>query len=250
LAAGDTAEPEGGELKLLIERLLAPVAPGDREGLTASIAKVIARAVEPAGLAGQILSELAEANVESQPSVVSLLSGTPSEAALAAVSGLIREGNDANRDAAVRALSNWQDKAAVPELVTLAKDESASNRDRILAVRGYISLSGKLENPESALHDAFVLAPRVDEKKLALGELANVGGVESLALLEDAMKVDAIKNEAGFALVRIAGRVAGSAPDKVIPLMEAVLKSEDQLPRRIARDARRALDAATKAKEK
>ncbi len=118
------------------------------------------------------------------------------------------DGDDpAAADAAGRALAGWPTSAAKDDIIRLAR-ASKNTTIRVLAVRGYIRLTGneKYRRPEEAVKDlklALDLSPRPEEMKLVLGALPDFAGPEALALAESLAETPAVQEEAKTAVKKI-----------------------------------------------
>ena len=128
-------------------------------------------------------------------------------------------------DDAVRVLSEWPDLAAAPHLLTIAKTSGKMNQ-QVLALRGYVRLAGVEKNGAkkmTMLTESMGLAKRPDEKKLVLGQLANVRTLESMKLIAPCLDDPKLANEAGTAAVRVGRDAAKKDRDLVIEAMTKVV---------------------------
>jgi HEAT repeat protein len=124
------------------------------------------------------------------------------------------------RDEAVRMLSTWNDRAAIPPLVALAETTKEA-RYQLLAVRGLVRLASPVgDNPADlkTLAKALAVAKRPEEKRLLLGVLSNVPTAESLALAAPFVDDPALAEEAVLAIALIAEKMpaASRSPAKTI----------------------------------
>jgi HEAT repeat protein/type 1 glutamine amidotransferase len=131
--------------------------------------------------------------------------------------------------AAVRALSDWPNAAPAEDLLKIAQT-SGNQTHRTLALRGYVRLIG-LDSTRSAketikmYRQAMKLAANADEKKMVLSALANVKGIESLNMAAAHLDNQALQQEAGAAVVKIAESTLKSNPDKTKAVLKKVLKT-------------------------
>jgi HEAT repeat protein len=138
--------------------------------------------------------------------------GTPAalESALAAT----RDQDPETVKEAARVLALWPNAAPAASLLELARTTTDPVL-QVLAVRGGLEVAR--EEPDYAkrlalLRDAMATAKRPDEKKQALGELAQVPTPEALQMAMGYLADAELANEAGVAAVTIAEKVAGTDP--------------------------------------
>jgi hypothetical protein len=147
--------------------------------------------------------------------------------------GILRTGlKDDNAEVqatAIRALSDWPNAEPVTNLLKVAQT-SDNETHRAMALRGYVRLIG-LDSNRSAKEtikmysQAMNLAANADEKKLVLSALANIKGIESLEMAAAYLDNEALTQEAGAAVVKIAESTLKSNPDKTKAVLEKVLKT-------------------------
>ena len=134
--------------------------------------------------------------------------------ALGAVKSGIDDKDEAVRDEAVRALSNWpnnwpEDVGVRRPLLGLARSGKKPSH-RILALRGYLQhLQGarKLKDAEklAMLKEALSLITRAEEKRLAISVLGNIRAGGALEMLVTFAADRATAEEACSAIVNLAG---------------------------------------------
>ena len=125
---------------------------------------------------------------------------------------------------ALRALSGWPDRAAVPHLKKLAADVK-NLRTHILAMRGLVRLAGPGEDRPTdlaAMGEVMKLATRKEEKVLVLGALGAIPTLQSLAMVESALDTSELAEDAGFVAVLIAEKISGGNKAQVRAVMQKV----------------------------
>jgi hypothetical protein len=127
------------------------------------------------------------------------------------------------RDEAVRVLAMWAGREAFPHLLQMAR-AAGDLRTRILALRGCVRLARGDPPDVAMLAEALELAPRPEERRMVLGALGDVASPKSLALAVGCLEDPAVADEAGAAVVRIAGRLSGDQRDQVRAALEHVLR--------------------------
>jgi HEAT repeat protein len=128
---------------------------------------------------------------------------------------------------AVRVLASWPDRAATPQLKTLARD-TKNLRNHILAIRGLVRLAspGKDRPADFAtLSETMTLATRKEEKVLVLGALGTVPTLESLTLVASFLNRPELTEDAGLAAVLIAEKIGADKKAQVRPVMQKVAKT-------------------------
>ncbi|MCC7290647.1 MAG: hypothetical protein IT449_01145 [Phycisphaerales bacterium] len=123
------------------------------------------------------------------------------------------------KEAAVRALCDWKDAAALPDVQSLMKTSTDATH-RTLAVRAYVRLvrlpdAQRTPQQSLAMYDeALTLAKSPDEKKLVFSGMADLACVEALDRLEAALSDATLQAEAAVALCSVARNVCGGSPDR------------------------------------
>jgi HEAT repeat protein/type 1 glutamine amidotransferase len=157
------------------------------------------------------------------------LGGVGDSRALGVLRTALKDGNGEVQTAATRALSDWPNAEPIADLLKVAQT-SDNETHRVLALRGYVRLIG-LDSNRSAKEtikmysQAMKLAANADEKKMVLSALANIKEIESLKMAAAYLDNEALQEEAGAAVVKIAESTLKSNPDKTKAVLEKVLKT-------------------------
>jgi HEAT repeat protein len=134
------------------------------------------------------------------------------------------------RSAALRALSNWSNAEAAPDLLALAR-ATTNPTEKMLCLRGYLRLAGESDlSPEKRVamcRQAAEVADTPAEKKLLLAALGNTGSVDALALIAPHLDDENTRDEASAACLRLAetllkGRDLSSVSAQVTGSLEKV----------------------------
>jgi HEAT repeat protein len=165
---------------------------------------------------------------------------------LQGVMAAVKSPDEKTRDAAIRALAEWPDASAAEDLLAIAKSAS-SETHQVLALRGYLRVCRiRTDRPEAAtakmLAAGLQAARRADEKRQALGALAEVRDLLALQTVAPFLADEALREEAAHAAVRIGRDLWHSQPEAVQAAMQKVLavsKNEG-----LKRDAQETLDRA------
>jgi hypothetical protein len=134
-----------------------------------------------------VLDALAKADAKQRPLLLATLGRIGGADALPAVMKDLDSSDAATKDAAARALADWQGAEAIQPLWQLAAD-TKSDVYRVLAIRGIVRIVGrdtKLPpgDAASALCHAFFYSKTLAEKNLVVGALGNIRTIESLEVL-------------------------------------------------------------------
>ena len=117
--------------------------------------------------------------------------------------------DDGVKDAAIRALANWPDFAAVKPLLEFAAKSDTSKVHQVLALRGVARLARSSEqeapaNRVAAAQMVMKAAQRDEEKKEAIATLGAIVSPEAVAALKPLLADPAMKAEAAQAGINLA----------------------------------------------
>jgi len=133
--------------------------------------------------------------------------------------------------AAIRALSDWPDSEPIDDLRTLA-EKSATARNQVLALRGFIGLikkdGGRPEEQSVALFQQALALAKEDAEKISV--LSGLGELNSLAALETALGClgsSGLHNEVGAAVLKLGRKLWSQNPAPVKAAVEQVLNMVD-----------------------
>jgi len=124
-------------------------------------------------------------------------------------------------------MADWPGTAAAADLLAIAKGAEAT-KHRVLALRGYIRLAGRVEKVAERARmagRALSVAERVEERRLALAALAETSTPEALRLALAHMGEESLRDEAAAAVVVIAEGIADEHPREAKDALEAVLRA-------------------------
>ncbi|HOX38424.1 MAG TPA: HEAT repeat domain-containing protein [Candidatus Brocadiia bacterium] len=191
------------------------------------------RIIEEEKRADAAIAVLPEAGSEAGCSLIRVLCRLGGPKALEAVR-LATGSQDAKiKEAAIRALCDWQDAGPMGDLMALIKKESEPTY-KVLALRGYLRMLA-MPNDRAASEnlklyaDAMQVAEQDSERKAALGGIGNITDPEALKFLEPYLQIPALAEEAAMATLKVARGVSGydrSAAAQAIEKAAAVCKSE------------------------
>jgi len=134
------------------------------------------------------------------------------------------------QDTAIRLLAGWQNAAAIDTLGKITRS-APHMKHRILALRGYIRLAGqRAANSEKEgvelLRNALELASRVEEKKLAMGQLSAIARPEALKLVAGHLATTGLKDEARSACAKIVASLSKAEVNELKPFLTSLAEKE------------------------
>ena len=177
---------------------------------------------------GTVLGAYRKASGKPREALLGVLGTLGGNKALEAVRAAAADNDKAIRETAIRALCDWPDAGALPDLAKLSR-EAKTPTFKILALRGYIRLvaAGNTLPAEklASLKDALSLAQRKEEKTLVLAALGDVPTVESLESVTPCLADAALKEEACAAVLSIVQNMRGKRPPQVRKAVETVAKT-------------------------
>jgi HEAT repeat protein len=190
-----------------IDKLLALMLAETDETQRNTIQSVVVSLCRKANSAKCVLDALAKAQPKQKPILFATLARFGGADALAAVLKEIGSADPAVKDAARRALTDWQGREALKPLTVLV--QVSSDVHRVLAIRGIVRLVGhdaQIPPVESvsALNEALHAANAPTEKNLVLSALGSIKTVEALMKLSSSLCDPQTCEAASAAAVKIA----------------------------------------------
>jgi hypothetical protein len=225
-ALGETAT--AANVQELVDLLVRANASGETAAAEAALAAVHARTDDKDAFVAAIAARTSQGEAAARAAIFRVLGRVGGNQALAAVRAAIGDSNPALQDAAIRALCEWPGAEPADDLLAIAR-RSASEKHRVLALRGYLRMAALEELPAprrlAMARQAIRLAQRDEERRLALGVLAGVPSPEALAEVLPMLDSESLKEEAGVAAVAIGERTLPNHPAAVVEAMRSVLRS-------------------------
>jgi len=199
----------------------------------------------PEGYIDELRSALAKASTPQKLALLRVLRAAQGPKALDAIRTAANDSDSQISGEAISILCGWPSAEALGDILKLTKT-AADAKVKILAVRGAIRLI-PLQNVDVAkkmggFKEIMLLIRRDEEKRLLLGALGAVPSVEALAMAMSHLDTAATKNEASFAAVAIADKIAAQNGAEVTEAMRKVLKATDNSD--VRKRARQALNKA------
>lgn len=195
------------DLPRLVDLMLAAKSESETSALQKAIVLVSAQISETEKRADAVLIKQKNSSPEQQIKLLQTLARLGGAKAFEAVLAERKNANAEIRDAAIRALADWPEPIALPELLRLAREEKDLSY-HVLATRGAMRLLNNAElSSEEKLRlyrEAMSLARRGEEKKLVLAGLANVKSIAALEFVSSFFDKDTLSLEAALAALKIA----------------------------------------------
>jgi HEAT repeat protein len=177
-----------------------------------------------------VMDNLDEAEPPLQATLLRALQRIGGKKALKRVVEATNAESDVVRSAATEALRQWDNPAAAPHLLKLAR-QAESDQQRRLNVRRYIQLAQQVEDPAKQtqmLKQADQLVKDTAGKRQLLSAWAKVPTPEALTQVVGFLSQASVRTEAGIAAVKIGQAIQGSHADQVEEAMQKVLAQVEQ----------------------
>jgi len=214
----------GAELPLLTGLLVTSETDQERKEAEQMVIAVARKVADPAKQVEVVLDSLkANPNPALKNSLLRVLGRLSSPAGLPALRSALNDADSTVRDTAVRALAEWPTADPAVDLLKVVQSNAAENQ-KILALRGYIRLTGLAkENRLEMYKIALDLARRNEEKKLVLAGVANEKSPAALQMVQGYIDDADLKAEAIASALKIAEAIAANNKSVVKSAMEKVL---------------------------
>lgn len=201
---------------------------GSRNEAANSLVKIANRDQDFEGRTQPILKSLAASSGPARLALLGVLGRVGGQQALAAVRAAVQDGDEKVTDAAVRALAEWPDATAAEDLLAVAKTGGRETH-QVLALRGYIRVCRiRTNRPEvetaKLLAAGLAAAKRTDERRQALGGLAEVRDLVALQAVVPCLNDEALREEAASAALRIGRDIWNQHPEAVKTALQKVLE--------------------------
>jgi HEAT repeat protein len=220
------AEPSA--LPTVVDLLLAAKTNRERTTALRVLVSLARRIEDQSQRADAVLAALKTAEGEPRTVLHQALARLGGAEALAAVVADAKSEDEAVRKSAIRAMADWPDASAAPELLKIARF-AKDLTEHVIALRGYVRLVRDADGLAAdrkvgLLKEAMDAAKRPEETKLVLGALGTLRSVAALAAAAAHFGDEALAQEAAAAAVSIAcprgRRDKGLRGDKVADILQ------------------------------
>lgn len=230
-----------GQVPSLVRFVIQADAQAQRDAGARALTSIAGRVRERA--AAPILDGIREADRAGKSALLSVLPVVGGDRSLAAVRAGLKDQDDSVRDAAVRALINWRELAAAPDLLGIIRTTEVPAH-RVLAFRGYVRLGREVEVSPSVrlglFKDVADLARTTEDKRLLIGAIGDIPTIEALRMVVPYLAEEELADEAGAAIVKIAPGVGPSDRAEAVEALRRVTTAARS--QSIRDDAQRAID--------
>lgn len=214
IALGQTVSLD--RLSVLISQVVTPKNADDAPVAQLALKAASVRMPDREACAEQLTLALERAPAATQTTLLEILAEVGGTKALQTLATVAKSDNDGLQDTGSRLLGKWNNVAAAPVLLDLAKTGPAE-KYRVRALRGYIGIARKFAMSDEAratmCRNAFDATKRTPERKLVLDVLKLHPSAEGLKLAVDAIKIPELKAEATPVALVIAQKVGGKGTD-------------------------------------
>ncbi len=192
------------ELPALVELVLA----GNTKGADEALQAVASRATDKSAAAQMLVQRAGSASGPQLAAMLDVLSMLGGDEALAAVVKFSGSDNAASREAAIRALANWQEFPAAKPLLDIAANPQTSEVLCILSLQGVNRLAKAAEKESgadrvAAVQAAMKAARRDQERKLAVSSLGAIADRKAADALLPLLKDPQWSKDAGTASLNL-----------------------------------------------
>lgn len=218
-----------GDHAALFELLLTAEDPGLHEAVEETLAGVLGRALDAGLPAGWLKERLTAARrPQDRAAWLRLLAANGTASALQSVIGQARQGAPGDRAAAIRALAQWPNEAALTPLLELAR-EPLDEAQRALVLRASVRLLLESQLPAAGKVDALqILRPLADDPasgKLWLSAAALIHDLKALEFILPGLNRPAVQAEAVLAAVEVAAHLGPGHDGEVNAALNQVLSA-------------------------
>ena len=201
LAAAETAPR-------VIELTLKATEEDERTEAVSAVVQVCGRIADAGAQAAPVLAAIGQNTGEKRALLLAALAQLGGQEALQAAVADTKSEDVAVQDAAFAALAAWKDASAAEPLLDLARSTERT-KQHVVALRGYFHLVGLPSGrpPEQTVRmyeDGIAVAKRPDEKRTALGGLAQLKHLAALRAVAKHLDDPELQAEAASAVAQIA----------------------------------------------
>ncbi|MCW5554402.1 MAG: HEAT repeat domain-containing protein [Verrucomicrobiae bacterium] len=212
-ALGETAD--AADLGALTDLLARARTEAEVSTVEAALESACARIPDQAATANHLLARLSGSAIPARCALLRVLGTINTPNALAAIKSSVADPQPAVRDTAVRALADWPEVTALPDLLNVFR-KTEEETHRFLALRGCVRLLNlgdlPVQQTVSTFEELFARTQRTDDRKMLLSGLANVADPAALKLVEPLLTLPAVQAEAELAMLGVASAIRGASP--------------------------------------
>lgn len=212
------------QIPALVKILTASAVAADRQAAEGAIETLCRNTT--GNVAEYLAAGLKEGDAQGQAALLRLLQAVGDNVSLALVRQAANDARPELKDAAIRALADWPEVGAAPDLLNLAR-ATGNPLHHTLALRGYFRLVRETEMKPAErfamITAAADLAKTSDEKKLVVAALSEVMNLNSLKLVVQYLSVPELADEAAAAAIGILGRASDIRKEPAVEILNKVI---------------------------
>jgi HEAT repeat protein len=214
------------EYPALVQRIVSAKTDAERDAARTAVAAVASRLNNKDVATAPVVAAMANAATPAKLALIGTLSRIGGEKALDAVRPGLKDADASVADAATRAVTDWPDAAAIPDMMSIAK--AGPEKQKILALRGLARLINK---PDAKMPAAQAIAlykqmmdvcNRPEEKRQVLAGLSEVKDAAALDMALSFLTDPTLRNEAATAAIRIARAVGPTRAPATAALQKVI----------------------------
>lgn len=195
------------DLPFLLGRLAVAETDDESEAVQAGVFAVFGRAEDKQKVVDDIMAQYKTSAKPAQVAILKLIGLTGITESLGALRTAWKSEDKDIKEAALRGMTEWPNLGASEDLLKIVK-EGDDLIHKVLAFRGFNRMVGAAaaETPESAidmLKAALEVAPRNEEKVLAIGTIGNIGHPKTLKVLLPHVSNEEIQSESAAAIFKV-----------------------------------------------
>lgn len=219
----------GESLALLVNKFAAIKNAELRAGVAGFVEQAVSSTDEASVRSAAVHTALGQTReIESRCALLSLLPACGDAQALATLNEAAKHSDARVREAAIRALAEWPDRAAWNPLAAVWR-QTENDAHRSLALRGLVRLADESNaKPDATLienyRDLLAGARSDDERKLVLGALGGAAHPDALKLALPWLDTASVRAEAEAAVKRIAKAIEKQHPEAAKAALERLAK--------------------------
>ncbi|MCA9196345.1 MAG: HEAT repeat domain-containing protein [Planctomycetales bacterium] len=200
------------KLSVLIAQAVRPSYPDDAAVAQQALQTACVRMPDREACAAELAAALKKAPATAKTMLLETVAAVGGQTALDTLATAANSADSQLQDDGSRLLGTWNNLAAAPVLLELAKS-APEEKYRVRALRGYLGLARKFSMPDQQraemCQNAFDLTRRTSERKLALEVLKIHPSAAGLEMAVQAMKLPELKTDATTAVVTISQGLKG-----------------------------------------
>jgi HEAT repeat protein len=231
--------------RALLDFLIQTKSEDERNELEKTVAVAAQKNPDTSARSAAILALLPNVKpIEAKASLLHVLGKIGESSALPELRAALQGKQPELRLAAIRALSDWPNATPQDNLLKIAQT-SRDQTEKVLALRGFVRLLGSAPANATTLEHyqtAMQLAPNLEEKRMVLSGLSQQKDVAALRLATNYLGDPNLNAEATAAALKISETTSRTAPAQTKPVLQQVLKGDNEAWRTSAQNLLRAIE--------